>query len=165
MQLFIQYSLIASVFWGVMGTMESISGQYRMHSALVIKFIFYCLTGILFLLALKGPTFLYNDVTSFVQERPRLFLGFCLALALGSTGSYFLYCAFNQCANNKALAIIISYCVPSVIVALLSYFFLKESYNWCACVGVVLILAGVIIIDVYGVSPSPSLSKKSIAST
>ena len=156
MQPFIQYSLLASVLWGVMGTMESISGQYRMHGALVIRHVCYCLTGLLFLMALKGPTFLYNDIASFVHERPRLFAGFCLALALGSIGSYFMYYAFDQCGNNKALAIIIGYCVPSVIVALLSYFFLKESYNWCACAGVVLILSGVILINVYGVSPITS---------
>lgn len=152
MQPFIQYSLVASAFWGVMSLMESIAGQHRMYSALLAKYVCYGISGALLLLVLKGPQYLYNDIVSFVHEKPLFFALFCLVVSLGSLGVYSMYCAFQACGNNKALAIIISYCVPSVIVATLSYFVLKETYNWCACVGVLMIIAGVIMIDVYGVN-------------
>ena len=104
------------------------------------------------LLALKGPQFLRDDTLAFAREKPLLLLLFCLVVSLGSFGAYFAYCAFDQCGDNKALAIIISYCVPSVIVALLSYFVLNETYNWVACLGVIMIIAGVLLIDIYGVN-------------
>ena len=158
MQPFVQYSLFASLFWGVMSVLESVAGQHRMHSALLTKFILYGLSGTMLLLLLKGPQFLYNDMCQFAQERPGLLAVFGLVVSAGSLGVYCMYCAFDQCGDNKALAIIISYCVPSVIVALLSYSVLKESYNWCACVGAVMILLGVLMIDVYGVNHAPAVT-------
>jgi len=152
MQPFVQYSLAASIFWGVMSVLESMAGQHRMHSALLTKFILYGLSGAVLLLLLKGPHFLYDDLCRFTQEKPWLLAVFGLVVSFGSLGVYFMYCAFDQCGNNKALAIIISYCVPSVIVAILSYSVLKESYNWLACVGAVMILFGVLLIDIYGVN-------------
>ena len=150
MQPFIQYSLFASVFWGVMSVIESIAGQHRMHSALLAKYVCYGLFGVLFLWVLKGGSFLYDDLTGFIRERPLFLMFFCLTMSLGAIGAYFMYCAFQSCGNNKALAIIIIYCVPSIIVSLLSYFVLKESYNMHALAGVVLIVSGVILIDGYG---------------
>ena len=152
MQPFIQYSLVASAFWGVMSLMESIAGQHRMYSALLAKYVCYGLSGALLLLVLKGPRYLYNDVLFFVQQKPLFFAMFCLVVSIGSLGVYSMYYAFQICGNNKATAIIISYCVPSIIVAVLSYFVLKERYNWCACIGVLMIIVGVLLIDVYGVN-------------
>lgn len=150
MQPFIRYSLLASLFWGVMSIIESIAGQHRMHGALLAKYICYGIFGVLFLVCLKGRTFLYNDLAAFSQERPTFLAFFCLAMSLGAIGAYFMYCAFQQCGSNKAIAIIISYCVPSVIVAILSYVVLKESYNMFAILGMLMIVGGVVLIDVYG---------------
>ena len=150
MQTFIQYSLLASVFWGVMSVIESIAGQYRMYSALLVKYVSYGLFGVIFLCTLKGSSFLFKDLAQFIKERPYFLMFFCFVMSLGAIGVYFMYCAFQSCGKNKALAIIISYCVPSIIVALLSYLVLKESYNLYALVGVILILSGVVLIDVYG---------------
>ena len=79
-----------------------------------------------------------------------------MAVSIGVLGVYSMYCAFDQCGNNKALAIIISYCVPSVIVMALSIFVLHETYNIYAYIGVLCIIVGVILIDGYGIYSSDS---------
>lgn len=73
-------------------------------------------------------------------------------MVCGLFGTYFAYCAYRCSGANRGLAVIISYCVPVVVVAVLSYFFLHEQYNRYAVAGVAMIVGGVYLIDRKGVA-------------
>ena len=154
MQQFLFYSLVSAFFWGVMATVESVAGQYQMHSTLLVKSLLYGIVGSALVLYLRGLSTVQSNIITFVKDRPQLLALLCAGVTAGVFGTYFLYCSFDSCGENKALAVIISYCVPVVIVALLSYFALGERYNAYAVLGVVMILAGVLLIDVLGVEDS-----------
>ena len=151
MQAFVLYSLLAAGLWGIMSVIESVAGQYQLYSALLVKYLIYGVAGTLFVLLFKGWRKLYTDTRTFIRVRPWLFVVLVIGVSIGIFGTYFMYCAFDQCGDNKALAVIISYCVPVVVVSLLSYFVLGERYNAYAVLGVVLIVAGVLVIDLLGV--------------
>ena len=153
---FVQYTLIAALFWGFMGVSESVAGQANMYGALCVKYALYGIGGTAFLvLLLGGWSALKNHVVEFVHTHPRTFVIEVVAVLGGLVGTYFMYKAFRCCGSNKALAVIISYCVPVIVVAILSYVFLKERFNKYAILGVLLILTGVICIDYYGIDDEP----------
>ena len=150
MQPFIYYALIAATFWGVMSVVESVAGQHKLFGALLLKYVVYGIAGTVFLLVYKGAPALYTDTVDFARERPWLFALMCGAVAIGTLGAYYMYCSFDQCGDNKALAIILSYCVPLISVVFLSYFVLGERYNLYAVLGVAMIVGGVLVIDLLG---------------
>lgn len=137
-----------------MATVESVAGQYQMHTTLLLKCILYGIVGSSLVFYLRGLPTVQSNIITFARDRPQLLALLCAGVTAGVFGTYFLYCAFDSCGDNKALAVSINYCVPIVIVALLSYFVLGERYNAYAVMGVVMILAGVLLIDVLGVEDS-----------
>jgi drug/metabolite transporter (DMT)-like permease len=149
---FIVYSLLAAVLWGIMGVVESVAGQYSMYASLLLKYLLFGVAGAIFLFCLRGYDSLESDLEQFASSKPELFALHCVTVSLGLLGTYFAYRAFGSCGQNKGIAIIIAYCVPVVIVAFASYMFLDEKYNRFAVLGILLILGGVLVIDIYGIN-------------
>lgn len=111
----------------------------------------YGIVGTTLVFCLRGFSSIHSNLHIFIEQRPQLPALLCMGITAGVFGTYFLYCAFDSCGDNKALAVIISYCVPVVIVSLLSYFVLGEQYNLYAVLGVMMIVASVLLIDVLGI--------------
>ena len=145
--------MLTGVAWGAMGVVEATAGQYRMHSALLIKYLLYGLTGAAFVMWLKGGDYLREEVVDFYRTRPDLLAMLCASVVLGLFGTYFAFCSYHSSGNNRGMSVVLCYCLPVIVIAALSYIFLRERYNGYAVTGVACILVGVYIIDRFGVTP------------
>lgn len=156
---FVGYSLLAALFWGLMSVAESVAGQTSMHAALSVKYLLYGVAGTAFVVVLAGGfSNAVRNVVDFARTAPRVFTVQVASVLVGVLGTYFAYRAFACCGDHKGLAVIISYCVPVVIVATLSYLVLRERYNGYALLGVMCVVGGVILIDYCGIERAPLAS-------
>jgi drug/metabolite transporter (DMT)-like permease len=134
-----------------MSVTESFCGQYNFYGSLFTKYVVYGSAG-LFLILLK-----YNKVSEGLHKlanyKTKQFLLLIVAVLIGTMGTYFMYCAFDICGDNKNVVLIIAYCVPVLVIALLTYFFLGETLNFYAVIGILLIVLGVLLIKLKGTKP------------
>jgi drug/metabolite transporter (DMT)-like permease len=151
MHLFVLYSLIAAVVWGVAGIIDSVAGQYSMRPALLLKCVVLGACAVIILPAIAGARELGTSLAEFYTQRPNLFALQCFAGVLYFVGVYWAYCAFQVCGQHKALVIVISYCAPVLVAILLSYAVLGERYNRYAILGSALVLSGVAVINRWGI--------------
>jgi len=151
MELFILYGIIAAFFWGIMGVAESVASQHNLWGSLFIKYIIYGVGGLILVLILKGYTPLKTEITTFIKEKPKIVGLLCGCVVVGLMGTYFAFKSYVVCREYKGLAVIIAYCVPVIIITIISYVFLKERYNLYAILGILMILGGVLIIDLLGI--------------
>ena len=151
MHLFVLYSLLAAVVWGVAGIVDSVAGQYSMQPALLLKCVVLGACAAIALPAMVGASELRTRFMDFYEQRPKLFALQCVAGVLYFIGVYWSYCAYRECGQHKALVIIISFCAPVLVAVLLAYTVLGERYNRYAIVGSLMVLAGVAVINGWGI--------------
>jgi drug/metabolite transporter (DMT)-like permease len=108
MQQILFYSLVSAFLWGVMATVESVARQYQMHTTLLVKSLMYGIVGSALVLYLRGLSTVQSNIITFARDRPKLLALLCAGVTAGVFGTYFLYCAFDSCGDNKAPAVIIS---------------------------------------------------------
>lgn len=134
-----------------MSVTESFCGQYNFYGSLFTKFIVYGLAGIILML-LK-----YNKVSEGIHKlanyKTKPFLLLIISVFIGAIGTYFMYCAFDICGYNKNVVLIIAYCVPVLVITLLTYFLLGETLNFYAVIGILMIVLGVLLIKLKGTTP------------
>ena len=149
---FIYYNIIAAILWGSMAVVESFATQHSVYGALFVKFSVYGILGWLVLFAFTTDLGLvWRNFLSYTKNHHSLCLLNVFSIFLGAFGTFAMYCAFKECGSNKAIVIIIAYCIPVIVVFLLSYFVMKETYNIFALFGILSIIVGVLIINYYGV--------------
>ena len=145
---FIAYSVLGASLWGIMGIAESVCGQFNMPGALFTKYIMYSLPGVAFLLWKKQQV--TNGLVQLATKQTTAYILLIMGIFVGCLGTFCVYKAFETCGLNKGRVLVISYCVPVIIMVTLSYFLLGEKYNTYALLGIIMIVAGVLIIKLKG---------------
>ena len=138
-------SLIAAFGWGIAPifdklALNNLDNNY--YSVILYKFIFGGIVSI-FLLLLT-----FKKVLKFELQNKKHIKGLVFILLSSITtfllGNLFYLKALSQ-AKYTVEIVIITYVLPIFIVAILSYMFFKEKFNFKMCLGVLLSIFGIIV--------------------
>ena len=153
---FIAHSLVASALWGIMSITEAYVGGIYNEIGLVLKLVLFGLVGVAVVCmhGIQQKNIIFDQAGQFARERPCLMAWFVVAIILGACGTYVAYKAYRTCGKNRGITVTITYAAPLVVVMLISKLLLKETLTTHATVGILLILAGIAVIDRCGVADS-----------
>ena len=153
-------SLFSAIGWGIIPLIDRYSSRYvnGLTLASTRGLTFGLCAVIVFLVLLYRKQ---NNLEEGYSKRGKLLIFLIIispmiGFLVGHLGYYY---ALNSARSSIVQIVLISHCLPLIIVCLLSPIIYKDKINWQVILGIILTLIGVSLTVIYNPNTDPSSSK------